>query len=134
MIQNPSVGGSQNSEEWFTVPIAWERANTSSRAGGGINLYGSAQFDVPDGTLGFLCAPKAVGSPLPFLGTFCFVGGYKQSDWSSQSIASNIDMFIVDDVSVQNNHVTIRVGVDQFGIEGPLFIYPVKTFQEQQNL
>ena len=134
MIQNPSVGGSQNSEEWFTVPISWERANTSSRAGGGINLYGSAQFDVPDGTFGFLCAPKSVGSPLPSPNTFCFVSGYKLSAWVSQSIASVAGVFVVDDVSVQNNHVTIRVGVDQLGVESPLFIYPVKTIPEQQNL
>lgn len=133
MIQNPSVAGA-GSEAWFTVPVMWDRSGASTRVGGGINQYGRAQFDLPNGVFGFLCVPADFYNYQgPCYKAFCFISNYGTSNWIVQANPSIIGLFSVDQISVANNSISFRVGVNSRDATSPLFIYPVMQSPEGIN-
>lgn len=117
-----AVGGNA---KWFSAPITWEENRISTRVGGGINRYGSAEFDIPDGTFGFICVPTSEADGRPSGNQFCFISNYRMTAWVVQSNPGTGGMFEIRQVSVADNHVSLQIGVDMGAATSPLYVYPI---------
>lgn len=111
--------------KWFSAPITWEDNRISTRVGGGINRNGSAEFDIPDGTFGFICVPTSEVVGEPKSDTFCFISNYGMTAWTVQSNPATGGMFEIQQISVADNHVSLQIGVDRAVATSPLYVYPI---------
>lgn len=127
MIQNNSVGGG-SALKWMQVSVDWDDSRATTRAGGGINRYGTCSFNVDGKMFGFWVIPtdKAyIENKTPFTQCSTFISDKNLTSWKSQALPSIGGFIEIQDVSVNENAVSMRVGVAALGATDPLYILPI---------